>query len=79
MATIERTITAAETTVNIGGTVAAKAQTFNGAISGPTLRLNVNSTVIVRLINEPEPASYGVEEGGEEYARVDQSSHLRAH
>ena len=53
MAAIERMIAAAETTVNIRGT-------------GPTLRLNVNDTVIVHLINEPEPASCDGEEAGED-------------
>jgi FtsP/CotA-like multicopper oxidase with cupredoxin domain len=37
--------------VNIGA-VTAHAETFDGAIPGPTLRLNVDDTVIVRLINE---------------------------
>src|SRR5215212_6862677 len=51
-AVLETTITAAHTMVNIGGGIMANAETFNGAIPGPTLRLNVGDTVIVRLVNE---------------------------
>jgi FtsP/CotA-like multicopper oxidase with cupredoxin domain len=48
---LETTITAALTTVDIGGGVMANAETYNGAIPGPTLRFNVGDTAIVRLIN----------------------------
>ena len=51
-AVLETTITAAHTMVNIGGGLMANAETFNGAIPGPTLRLNVGDTTIVRLVNE---------------------------
>jgi FtsP/CotA-like multicopper oxidase with cupredoxin domain len=50
--TLETTIVATHAMVNIGGGVMAHAETFNAAIPGPTLRLNMNDTVIVRLINE---------------------------
>ncbi|HET7463270.1 MAG TPA: multicopper oxidase domain-containing protein [Longimicrobium sp.] len=49
---VETTFVAAHTMVDIGGGVMAHAETLNGAIPGPTLRLNVGDTVIVRLINE---------------------------
>jgi FtsP/CotA-like multicopper oxidase with cupredoxin domain len=39
------------THVDLGGGLMAHAETINGAIPGPTLRLNVGDTVIVRLIN----------------------------
>jgi FtsP/CotA-like multicopper oxidase with cupredoxin domain len=51
-AVFETTITAALTAVDIGGGLTTKAETYNGAIPGPTLRLNVGDTVIVRLLNE---------------------------
>jgi FtsP/CotA-like multicopper oxidase with cupredoxin domain len=38
--------------IDIGGGVLANVETFNGGIPGPTLRLNVDDTVIVRLINQ---------------------------
>src|SRR4051812_12385915 len=41
---VETTITAAETTVDVGNGVSAKAQTFNGSIPGPTFRLKVGDT-----------------------------------
>lgn len=47
----ETTIVAQHGMVDIGGRM-AHAETFNGAIPGPTIRLNVNDTLIVRLINE---------------------------
>lgn len=49
---LETTITAAHETVNMGGGVLAHAETYDGRIPGPTLRLNVGDTVIVRLVNE---------------------------
>ncbi len=49
---LETTIKAAHTMVDLGGGFMAHAETFNGAIPGPTLRLNVDDTAIVRLINE---------------------------
>jgi FtsP/CotA-like multicopper oxidase with cupredoxin domain len=51
---LETEIVAARTTgVDIGlpAGLLANIETFNGAIPGPTLKLNVNDTVIVRLIN----------------------------
>lgn len=39
-------------TVNVGDGLMAHAETFNGAISEPTLKFNVGDTAIVRLINE---------------------------
>lgn len=39
-------------TVDIGGGVMANAEVYNGTIPGPTLRFNVNDTVIVRLVND---------------------------
>jgi len=51
-AVLETTITAAHTMVNIGGGLMASAETFNEGIPGPTLRLNVGDTMIVRLVNE---------------------------
>ena len=57
---LETTITAALGTplvgsVNIGaGFTSVNAETYNGAIPGPTLKLNVSDTVIVRLVNNLE-------------------------
>jgi FtsP/CotA-like multicopper oxidase with cupredoxin domain len=48
---VETTLTLRMAMVNIGG-VTMMAHTFDGAIPGPTFRLNVGNTVIVRLINE---------------------------
>ncbi len=48
---LETVIIAAHTVVDIGGGVMANAETFNGAIPGPTLRFNVGDTAIIRLIN----------------------------
>ena len=49
---LETTIVATHVMVDIGGGLMVHAETFNGAIPGPTLRLNVNDTVIVRFVNE---------------------------
>lgn len=46
------TIVASETTVDIGNGIMANAETYNGAIPGPTFFLNVGDTVVVRLINQ---------------------------
>src|SRR3712207_2396602 len=48
---LETTIVARHAMVDIGG-VMAHAETFNGAIPGPPLRMNVGDRVFVRLINE---------------------------
>ena len=52
--TIETTFVASEQLVDIGNGLGATthAEVFNGAIPGPTLRLNVNDTVVVRLVND---------------------------
>jgi FtsP/CotA-like multicopper oxidase with cupredoxin domain len=52
---VETTIVADETTVDLGNGVTAHAQTFNGAIPGPTFHLNVGDTVIVHFENHLEP------------------------
>ena len=48
---LETTIITSLSTVDIVGGLLANAETYNGNIPGPTLRLNVGDTVIVRLIN----------------------------
>jgi FtsP/CotA-like multicopper oxidase with cupredoxin domain len=48
---VETTLTADEATIDIGNGVTANAQTFNGAIPGPTFDLNVGDTVIVHYQN----------------------------
>lgn len=62
---VETTITAALTSVDIGGGVTMEAEAYNGAIPGPTLRFNVGDTAIIRLINElPYPTGihwHGIE------------------
>jgi len=62
---IETTIIASIANVDIGGGVMMKAETYNGAIPGPTLRFNVGDTAIIRLINElPHPTGihwHGIE------------------
>ena len=53
-AVLETTIVAAKTpAVDLGlpGGQLADLETYNGAVPGPLLRLNVDDTVIVRLIN----------------------------
>ena len=61
---LETEIVADLTSVDIGGTM-ANAETYNGAIPGPTFRLNVGDTVIVRLVNNlPYPTGihwHGIE------------------
>ena len=51
----------------VSGTTTINAETYNGAIPGPTLRLNVGDTAIVRLINNlPHPTGihwHGIELG----------------
>jgi FtsP/CotA-like multicopper oxidase with cupredoxin domain len=49
---LEITLNVSEQPVNIGGGIVANAETINGTIPGPTLRLNVDDTVIVRLVND---------------------------
>src|SRR4051812_49075942 len=49
---IETTLVASRLAVDIGSGVMANAEVFNGSIPGPTFRLNVNDTVVVRLIND---------------------------
>jgi FtsP/CotA-like multicopper oxidase with cupredoxin domain len=49
---LETAIIAAHAMVDLGGGLMAHAETYNGAIPGPTLRLNVGDTAIVRLVNE---------------------------
>lgn len=53
----ETTFVAEEATVNIGGGVMANAQTFNGTIPGPELRLVPGQRVIVHLVNELDEAT----------------------
>jgi len=49
---IETTLVADETTVDIGNGITANAQTFNGAIPGPTFTANVGDTIIVHYENQ---------------------------
>ncbi|MCO6435141.1 multicopper oxidase domain-containing protein, partial [Nitrosomonas nitrosa] len=62
---LEITLTISQQTVDIGGGVMANAETINGTIPGPTLRLNVGDTVIVRVVNDlPHPSGihwHGIE------------------
>jgi FtsP/CotA-like multicopper oxidase with cupredoxin domain len=62
---LETKITASLATVDIGNGVMADAEVYNGAIPGPTLRVNQGDTVIVRLINDlPYPTGihwHGIE------------------
>lgn len=51
---VETRITVDEADVDLGVGVTVHAQAFNGLIPGPTFRLNVEDTVIVRLINHLE-------------------------
>lgn len=48
---LETTLTAEETTVDLGGGLEAHVQTFNGSIPGPELRAAVDDTVIVHFTN----------------------------
>jgi FtsP/CotA-like multicopper oxidase with cupredoxin domain len=52
-ATLEATIVVSKPAlpVDLGGGLLANVETFNGAIPGPVLRLNVGDTVVIRLIN----------------------------
>ena len=62
---LETTIETSLQTVDIGGGVLANVEVYNGTIPGPTLRLNVNDTAIVRLVNNlPHPSGihwHGIE------------------
>ena len=63
---LETTFTASEQLVDIDGSgTLVHAEVFNGAIPGPTLRLNVGDTVVVRLVNDlPHPTGihwHGIE------------------
>src|SRR5438034_6940964 len=63
---LEFTLHAARTLVDIDGSGnLIHAETFNGAIPGPTIRLNVNQTAVVRLVNDlPVPTGihwHGIE------------------
>src|SRR5262245_32862368 len=64
---LEVTIVAEMNMVNLGNGVSAMMETFNatgvpgmGAVPGPTLRLQVNDTVIVRLINQLPDHQVGI-------------------
>lgn len=63
--TLDITLTVAQEPVNIGGGITANAETIDGAIPAPTLRLNVDDTLIVRLVNDlPYPSGihwHGIE------------------
>lgn len=48
---LETTLTASTQPVNIGGVIVAQAEVLNGEIPGPTFRLTVGQTVVVRLVN----------------------------
>ena len=48
---VETTLTSDEADVDIGNGVTAHAQTYNGAIPGPTFQLNVGDHVIVHYQN----------------------------
>ena len=65
LAVLETTLVASIKSVDIGGGINANAEVFNEKIPGPTLRLNVGDTVVVRLINDlPYPTGihwHGVE------------------
>ena len=47
-----------------GGTIVNTAEVFNGAIPGPTFRLNAGDTVVVRLINVAFDYEVGVGQNG---------------
>ena len=49
---IETTLVADEASVDIGNGITANAQTFNGAIPGPTFTANVGDTIIVHYENQ---------------------------
>ncbi|HWZ44626.1 MAG TPA: multicopper oxidase family protein [Candidatus Saccharimonadales bacterium] len=48
---LETHLIASRQTINIGGGVMANAEVLNGEIPGPTFRLTVGQTVVVRLVN----------------------------
>jgi FtsP/CotA-like multicopper oxidase with cupredoxin domain len=48
---LETTFTVSQQTVDIGGGLMVNGEVYNGAIPGPTLFLNRDDTVIVRLVN----------------------------
>jgi FtsP/CotA-like multicopper oxidase with cupredoxin domain len=54
---VETTLVSDEATIDIGNGVTAHAQTYNGAIPGPTFRLKVGDTVIVHYENHLAHAS----------------------
>jgi FtsP/CotA-like multicopper oxidase with cupredoxin domain len=65
-AMLETTFTASEQLVDIDGSGnLVHAEVFNGAIPGPTLRLNVGDTCVIRLVNDlPHPTGihwHGIE------------------
>ncbi len=49
---LETEIVTSHQTRDLGGGLMAEVETYNGQIPGPTLRVNVDDTVIVRLIND---------------------------
>lgn len=51
---LETTITVDQGMVDLGGGVMAHAMTYNGAIPGPTLQLQVGGTVVVRVVNHDD-------------------------
>lgn len=71
----ETTIVAQEATVDLGGGVTAHAQTFNGSIPGPELRLHVGDTVIVHFENQLDHAT-GIHWHGIELANASDGTPL---
>ena len=65
---LETTLIASQMTVDIGGTM-VHAEVFNGAIPGPTFRLNVGDTVVVRLINVAFDYEVGVGQNGFQFGQ----------
>lgn len=64
---LKTTIVAGYAVVNVGGGLMARQESYNGAISGPRLRLNVGDAAIVRLANELDHPS-GIHRHGIELA-----------